>query len=131
MARSMLPGTLKLKTRIGRRASRQLLIASRSITRKLSRTTLSYVNFSYSAACGLTSDGELDAGLDDALGLAGDVEGLLDGDAAGLAGVAEALAAELEDYPLVAWRQRITAGLLVHRLGLSWRRYRERISSGL
>ena len=58
-------------------------------------------------------DGELHAALHDALGLAGDVQRLVDADAA-LAGVAEALAAELEDDALVFRFEGIAAAVIVH-----------------
>ena len=62
-------------------------------------------------------DGQLHAAPDDALGLAGDVERLVDADAA-LAGVAEALAAELEDDALVFGLQGIGLPLRIHEIPL-------------
>src|SRR5262249_11951863 len=58
-------------------------------------------------------DGQLHAALDDALRLPGDAQCLVDADA-GLAGLAEPLAAELQEDALVLGTQRIGAALIVH-----------------
>ena len=61
------------------------------------------------------NDGQLHAALNYALCLAGDVQGLVDADAA-LVGVAEAFATELEDNAFVFRSQRISSELIFHSL---------------
>ena len=62
---------------------------------------------------GADDDGQLHAAAHDPLGLAGDVQRLVNADAA-LAAVAEAFAAQLEDHPLVMRLQLVLVRVCVH-----------------